>query len=433
MRCAGWMMGMASAAILSVAVIPGLMTVALGQTTQAQTENPQLEEATDPGLLSCPPNLQSPYATGDWRGGRTWLEDHGLGFYLDYYGEVFWNTRGGIQTTHGGVYQGLLDLAVEFSTESAGLWKGGYLFFLFQHKHGEGITQDYVGDFQVLSNMDAFSFTQVSELWYRQSFFDDRLWIKVGKQEANADFAGLEFGGEFINSSAGFSPTIPLPSYPDQDLGVALGIAPVSWFSVNLGAYNGDPDGSRSLKGAFLDLAGPMIMVEPAFHYGLLGGRHGHIRVGGWFNGTDVDSPDENDPDPETHGEAYGWYLTWEDEIWRERPEDGEDAQGIALFGQYGWAPPDRSAAEHYIGGGIRWEGMIPRRDEDIAGLGVFHVRFSDEANLEKDSETIVEAFYVVRLFGCLFLEPDLQYIINPGGTTNPDALAVGLRFGLAM
>ena len=112
---------------------------------------------------------------------------------------------------------------------------------------------------------------------------------------------------------------------------------------------------------------------------------------------------------------------------------DDEDAQGIRVFGQYGWAPPDRSAAEHYIGGGIRWEGMIPRRDEDIAGLGVFHVRFSDEANLEKDTETIIEAFYVVRLFGCLFVEPDLQYIINPGGTTNSDALAVGLRFGLAL
>jgi len=419
------MLAMASALLLAMVTLMG--------TSPARAENDAETEAYDPGLVAWPPNLRSPYATGDWWGGRTWLAERGISIYLDYYGEVFWNTRGGIRTTDGGEYQGLLDLAVEFSTESAGLWKGGYLFFLFQHKHGEGITLEYVGDFQVLSNMDAFNFTQISELWYRQSFFDDRLWIKVGKQEANADFAGVEFGGEFINSSVGFSPTIPLPSYPDQDLGIALGIAPVPWFSVNLGAYNGNPDGSRSFKGAFLDLAGPMIMVEPALHYGLLSGRHGHIRAGGWFNGTDVDSPDENDPDLETHGEAYGWYLTWDHELWRERPEDGEDAQWVGVFGQYGWAPPDRSAAEHYIGGGIRWAGMIPRRDEDVAGLGVFHVRFSDEANLEKDTETIVEAFYVVRLFGCLFLEPDLQYIINPGGTANPGALAVGLRFGVSM
>ena len=338
-------------AFVSAAALLLSMVTAMG-TNPARAGAGAGGNAHDPGLLTWPPNLQSSYATGDWWGGRTWLAECGISLYLDYYGEVFWNTRGGIRTTDGGEYEGLLDLAVVFSTESAGLWKGGHLFFLFRHKHGgEGITEEYVGDFQVLSNMDALNFTQVSELWYRQSFLDDRIWIKVGKQEANVDFAWVEHGGEFINSSAGFSPTIPLPSYPDQDLGVVLGTAPIPWFSMNLGAYSGNPDGSRSLRGAFLDLAGPMIVVEPAFHYGLSGSRHGHIRVGGWFNGTDVDSPDEDDPDPETHGEAYGWYLTWDQELWRERPEDDEDAQGFGVFGQYGWAPPDRSAAEHYIGG----------------------------------------------------------------------------------
>ena len=384
----------------------------------------------DPGLLAWPPNLESPCATGDWWGGRTWLGDHGLTLYIDYYGEVFWNTRGGIQTTDGGVYEGLFELGVEFSTGRAGLWKGGTLFFLFRDKHGRGITEEYVGGFQALSKIEAPSFTHIAELWYRQSFLDDRLWIKVGKQDANQDFAGIYNGEDFLNSSADYSPTIPMASYPDPDLGIALGIEPVLWFSVNFGVYNGAPDASRSLRGAFVDLSGPMVLAEPAFHYGLAG-RRGHIRAGGWFNGTETESPDEDDT--KTHGEAYGWYLTWDQDLWKERPGDDEDEQGIGFFGQYGWAPPDRSAAEHYIGGGIRWAGMIPHRDEDAAGVGVFHVRFSDEANLAKDSETVVETFYVIRLLGCLYFQPDLQYIINPGGTTNPDALAVSLRFGISL
>ena len=157
--------------------------------------------------------------------------------------------------------------------------------------------------------------------------------------------------------------------------------------------------------------------------------------AGAWWNGDSCDRfhADREEEDLGTSGESYGWYLTWDQELWKERPEDGEDSQGVGVFGQYGWAPPDRSAAEHYIGGGIRWAGMIPRRDEDVAGVGVFHVRFSDEVNLEKDTETTVELFYMVRLLGCLFLEPDLQYVIKPGGTTNPDALAVGLRFGISL
>lgn len=424
--------GMALPVILAVTVACALSALTLVGTSRAQATAPEHEEARDPGLLSWPPNLQSPCATGDWKGGRTWLEERGLTFSLIYYGEVFWNTRGGIRTTDEAVYAGLLDVSAEFSTEDAGLWEGGILFFRFQQKHGHGITEEYVRDFQVLSNMDALNFTQVSELWFGQSFLDDRIWITVGKQEANDCFAGVEYGAEFINSSAGFSPTIPLASYPDQDLGAVLGTAPIPWFSVNLGVYNGDPDGRRSLKGAFADLSGPMVITEPALHYGL-GGRRGHFRVGGWFNGTDADSPDEDDPRPETFGEAYGWYLTWDQELWREHPEDVEDGQGIGIFGQYGWAPPDRSLAEHYVGGGIQWSGPIPRRDGDIAGVGVFHVRFSDEANLEKGTETVIEAFYHAQLFGFLFLKPDLQYVINPGGSSNPDALAVGVRFGIRL
>ncbi len=386
----------------------------------------------DPGLLSWPPNLQSPWATGDWRGRRTWLQGRGLALHCEYYGEAFWNLYGGIETSDGGAYEGLFDLWLAVSTDRAGLWRGGLLFFLLQQKHGKGITLDEVGDFQVLSNMDAHGFTQVSELWYRHAFLDGRVWVKVGKQDANQDFAGVEYGGEFINSSAGFAPTIPLASYPDQDLGIVLGMVPARWFSLNLGAYNGDPHGNRGFKGAFVHLSGPMILAEPAFHY-RLGRSRGHIRAGGWFNGTDVPSPDDNDAHPKTHSRAYGWYLTWDQELWSECPEKAGPGQGIGMFAQYGWAPPDRSAAEHYVGGGIRWAGMLAGRDEDIAGLGVFHVRFSGEARTARDSETAVEAFYLVQLLGCLFVQPDLQCIIHPGGAARPHALAVGLRWGLSL
>jgi porin len=363
-------------------------------------------------------------------GGRTWLEERGLALSLDYYGEAFWNTRGGERTTDSPEYEGLLELAVEFSTKSAGLWKGGNLFFLFRNKHGHGISEEYVGGAQPLSKIEAPTFTHVAELWYVQSFLDGRIRIKVGKQDANEIFAGVDYGEEFLNSSADYSPTIPLASYPDPDMGIALGTDPVPWFSFDLGVYTGDPNANRSLKGAFVELSGPMVIGEPALHYGLCG-RPGNLRAGGWFNGTEAGSPGEDDS--ETFGEAYGWYLTWDQELWTERPQDPEDTQGIGLFGQYGWAPPDRSAVEHYLGGGVRWEGLVPSRARDVLGLGVFHVRFSEKAGVEKDTETVVEAFYLLQFMGCLFVQPDLQYIINPGGTTNPDALAVGLRFGVSL
>lgn len=131
---------------------------------------------------------------------------------------------------------------------------------------------------------------------------------------------------------------------------------------------------------------------------------------------------------PADERETTGWYLCIDQEVWAENPDDEEDSQGLTTFFQYGWASEDVSEVNHYIGGGVQWIGAIPTRDDDIVGLGVFNVEFSDQAGFAEDNETIVELFYKVQVFNWFSLKPDIQYIANPGGTTNSDALAVGLR-----
>lgn len=196
---------------------------------------------------------------------------------------------------------------------------------------------------------------------------------------------------------------------------------------MNVGVYQGRPDGGRSPGNTIDKLYGPMVMVEPALHYEIAG-QPGHLRVGGWWNGDKFDELDEDDPDPGTFGESYGWYLTLDQALWRENPETANDEQGIGLFAQYGWAPDDRSEAQHYVGCGLQCIGVVPARDDDVMGLGVFHVEFSDEAGFEEDSETAVELFYKAQVCGWLSVKPDIHYIAHPGGTDNDDALAVGVR-----
>jgi porin len=50
-----------------------------------------------------------------------------------------------------------------------------------------------------------------------------------------------------------------------------------------------------------------------------------------------------------------------------------------------------------------------------------------------KQEETVLEWNYTFRFKdGALFVEPDLQYIIRPGGTGNiPNALVVGAQVGI--
>ena len=104
--------------------------------------------------------------------------------------------------------------------------------------------------------------------------------------------------------------------------------------------------------------------------------------------------------------------------------------QGLGLFGQFGWAPLDRNEIAKYYGGGLVYTGLLPGRDEDVSGVGVAHARLSSRMK-EIDGrthETAIEWFYKVRLTKYLMVQPDLQYILNPGGDGR-NALAGGLRF----
>jgi porin len=70
----------------------------------------------------------------------------------------------------------------------------------------------------------------------------------------------------------------------------------------------------------------------------------------------------------------------------------------------------------------------FPSRPDDIVGIGVQAVRFSDDFNATADYEINTELFYRIQITRWFYIKPDVQYITNPGGQGNPDALAVTLR-----
>jgi carbohydrate-selective porin OprB len=60
-----------------------------------------------------------------------------------------------------------------------------------------------VGDLQGFNNVDSDRFRQLSEVWLEQCLFGDRLRVKLGKADANADFAR-------VVASGGASPPTPI-------------------------------------------------------------------------------------------------------------------------------------------------------------------------------------------------------------------------------
>ncbi|EKE04017.1 MAG: Carbohydrate-selective porin [uncultured bacterium] len=371
--------------------------------------------------------IRGDYATGDWGGLRTQLEDKGINIQTEYIMEPFMNLRGRVPID----YFGNLDVTLEAETEKMNLWRGGKFFVYFQQNHGNGITNRYVNDIQTLSNIDpGESFTHLSEYWYEQGLFDDRIRVKLGKQDANADFCALDYAGDHINSSFGLIPTVPIPTFPNPGLGIATFIEPTDLISIGGGYYDGAAKGGTSgFDTSFDNDGGGVTLVEidlkPAF--GPEKQYPGKYQAGFWHHSGDMDEITLNDT-PRTYTSNAGWYLGAEQLIFKEQ-KDIEDDQGLAVFGQYGWAPQNRNQISSYYGFGFNYKGLIPKRDEDTSGVGAAFARFGKSTKRVDltTGETVLEFFHKFQLTPWLAIQPDFQYIYNPSGNQK-DAFALGVR-----
>jgi porin len=130
----------------------------------------------------------------------------------------------------------------------------------------------------------------------------------------------------------------------------------------------------------------------------------------------------------------------------------GTDDQGLSGFLRAGGAPNDRNLINFYADGGLLYKGLVPGRPDDKVGIAFAYARIGDNARgLDaataqfgnffypvRSSETMIEVMYQAKPKPWWTLQPELQYIIRPGGgVLNPDgdlrpnAWVIGLRSAL--
>jgi len=82
--------------------------------------------------------------------------------------------RGGLNDVDATRYTGRFDMVLSGDLDQMGFAPGGVVFFHFQSLHGEGITDDFVGAHQRVSNLDGnpgsgYDRTQLSQYWWQSS------------------------------------------------------------------------------------------------------------------------------------------------------------------------------------------------------------------------------------------------------------------------
>ena len=355
--------------------------------------------------------------TDDWGGLRPKLEDHGLtigGSIAGYFGK---NLLGGASTgKNGGAY--LLNVNATLDSKKLVGFDGGTFFLNFRNQNGLGHSLD--GSLEATSHLYMPARTEISEAWYEQKLVDDKLRIRLGKIDANTEFANCANGGEFLNSYAGASPTIlGFPTDPDPSFGIDAFVYPTQNLYAGVGAYDGS-----LLEGKSTGLLGPAVLshlhsefliAEAGVIWTAQGGRDGRVGIGIWHHTADIPRFDGG-----TESGATGAYGTLDQMLWRKNPDQDDDKRGLALFALGGYANPQISAATFQVGGGVKWTGAFAPRADDIVGLGADYIRLGNAtgSGFNRPGEITVETFYKARLNPWLSIQPDLQYIKNPGGVS---------------
>jgi porin len=399
-------------------------------------QSPQTQPVPVPvAVVALPNQPPTPGVTGDWAGQRSKLAADGLTIAAGVYYDYSKNLQGGLDTA-GDVHREFFDLDITLTSDQLLGWHGGLFFFNFLDHEGSNGTTRLVGDAQGFDNQDGPRSAQIYQLYYQQTFAQDQFRLTIGRIDSTTDFAYVTDGSAFLGSSFGYSPALTsFPTYPDPALGLALFWTPGNHFY----AAGGVADANRSDRAGIL--SGDPYTVRPTgsgvFCIAEAGAKWtlGAVQVPGRFaiGGYDHSGSFERFDGTTQHG-ADGMYAVFDQTLWQQPASPGAaTGRGVGLFAQYGRADSDISAIDQHIGAGFAWTGPIPTnaRSTDVLGVGATYAHLSSDAHFVSDYELAIEAFYKLQITPWLNVQPDLQYILHPGGTGRPDALVTTLRVEL--
>jgi porin len=364
-------------------------------------------------------------------------------FTAEYTGEVFGNLTGGKE--NGATYESLIRLSLKLDLAELLCWPGATLYGSMLYPPGKGLTDRYTGDFNRLSNIDAYDSVRLFELWLQQKFGGNLFSIRIGQISADAEFYQSTTSNLFINSCFGNFPTISfgtnLPIYPVAGLGARIDCRPSSALTFRAGLFDSNPGiqnlddkhGTRfhwNPKTGLIFIAEGVYQVNPTTaNRGLVGA----YTLGGYYDSRQY-TGDFVHP---AHGVNGGLYAIVDQIVYRAEPyaDENSSKRGLSIFSSCAIAPSDRNVVSFYLDTGCNYLGLVPCRENDIVGLAISYTKIADDvirkgSTVHSGHETVIEASYRIQVNDHIYLQPDVQCILHPGAFgEHPNALVSGLRF----
>ncbi len=350
------------------------------------------------------------------------------------------NVSGGVK--RGSSYLDNVDLTLTFDLGTAWGWAGAKALFYVLGNNGSS-PSELVGDVQTVSNLDAPDTWKLYEGWVEQELASGRLSLKAGLYDLNSEFDVIDTGGLFLNSSHGIGPDFSQtgengPSiFPTTSLALRLRASISESVDFKLAALDGIPGDVQDPGGTHVGWTsdeGLLIAGELAYYTSPGGGDvgEGGTVVLGAFAYTERTEHLGAMPGGTASSRNHGIYVFADHPLYA-----AGNGPGLSGFVRAGVADTDVNQIGTYLGAGFVYAGLLPGREPDRIGLAVAHARNgagfldyrSSQGHQQDGAETAIELTYSAQLMDWLSLQPDVQYIINPG--TDPalgNALMLSLR-----
>jgi porin len=268
--------------------------------------------------------------------------------------------------------------------------------------------------------------SELYQLWWRQSLFEEKLVVRVGKSVPTYDFnnvarpvrtrdeslmipavTGLIYTPVFKN------PTLigAMPGYYNSAYGITTTLAPNDRLYLSYGAYDGSGVERQTGLSAAPRFDGHYFHIAEAGYAWVLGEGTlpGGIAAGGWHQTGKLKGPDNIAEDG-----TSGFYTFGSQRLWDQHP--GVDPSGISGFYQFGINDSRTLIASRYFGIGATGFGLIPGRPADTIGIGLAWSRLNRAYGF-RDTEAILAVYYQAKLVDDIFAQPVLTYVPNPGAT----------------
>ncbi len=379
----------------------------------------------------------------------------GLSIFGRYVGEFAANTSGGFQL--GSAYASEFQLGANYTFAQTTPGNQGTLHLILTQRWGSGLTPNAIGN--VASVQEIFGdglTTRLTELDYEQKIANGAFDVHFGRVVMQNDFAASStyWGGNLwcryqTNAICGTPVAAPNNSgygyYPSSQWGAYAKLSPKPSFYVESGAFQVDPLYANRGQGFNLGLYGTTGVDFPLefgfLSYDRAGNYDGSIRVGGYFDTSDVIGTENNlrnfvaptnpalneIPSTTYRGRAGGWLLF-------DRLLSGTSApngRGTAFFAAYEYGDPQTAFISNFVDAGIVVHGTFKHRDNDTIAFGYYWLDMNPRLRTFEQSlqaqgfavptngaEQKLELNYGVAVTPQILFRPSLQYVINPAGET---------------